>query len=93
MKIIDARRYDKKLAYNRKWKKANRDKVNKLERKYYVKNKDRILARQRMRYTDGWKCTIKDIFGNECKKPAYHRTAIRGKITIRCERHLNEYLY
>jgi hypothetical protein len=37
-KIREERRYKKKLAYNRKWKKNNRDKVNKSERKWYKKH-------------------------------------------------------
>tara|TARA_R110000868_G_scaffold321250_3_gene582318 strand:- start:267 stop:563 length:297 start_codon:yes stop_codon:yes gene_type:complete len=36
-KIIEQRRYELKLEYNRKWRKENRDKVNKSNRKSYLK--------------------------------------------------------
>ena|SRR3990167_2914421 len=38
-KIREARRYEKKLVYNREWKKKNRKKVNGYERKRYKKHK------------------------------------------------------
>lgn len=38
-KIIEAKRYNKKLAYNRKWCKKNRKLVNKYKREDYWKNK------------------------------------------------------
>lgn len=38
MRIIEARRYEKKLAYNRVWRRQNRDKVNAYERKYYLRS-------------------------------------------------------
>lgn len=38
-KIREQRRYKKKLAYNREWKKRNREKANAYERKYYHKKK------------------------------------------------------
>ena len=36
-KIIEARRYDKKLEYNRAWRKRNREKVNGYTRKHHAK--------------------------------------------------------
>lgn len=38
-KIREERRYGKKLAYNRAWKKRNRDKANEYARKDYWKNR------------------------------------------------------
>lgn len=38
-KIREERRYQKKLEYNRKWRKENRDKVNKYNRKSYKKTR------------------------------------------------------
>lgn len=38
-KIREERRYEKKLAYNRKWCKSNREKKNISARKYYHKKK------------------------------------------------------
>lgn len=38
-KILEARRYEKKLAYNRQWRKDNKDKKNSYNRKWYHKNK------------------------------------------------------
>jgi hypothetical protein len=42
-KIIEQRRLKKKLAYNRKWRKDNRDKVNKSNRKSYLKKVGRLI--------------------------------------------------
>lgn len=39
-KIREARNYEKKLAYNRAWRKANRDKINAYNRKDYRKSKN-----------------------------------------------------
>ena len=41
-KTREARRYDKKLAYNRKWRKANKEKVNAYKRKSYAKKRPYI---------------------------------------------------
>lgn len=49
-KIREERRYEKKLAYNRAWRKANRDKVNAYARADYEKNKDAINEKQREKY-------------------------------------------
>lgn len=35
-RVREERRYDKKLAYNREWRRNNRDKVNENERRYYL---------------------------------------------------------
>lgn len=38
-KIRETRHYKKKLEYNRKWRKANRDKVNKYAKKLYLRKR------------------------------------------------------
>lgn len=40
-KVIEERRYDKKLAYNRQWRNKNKEKKNKYAKDYYWKNKKR----------------------------------------------------
>ena len=46
----EERRYEKKLAYNRAWRKTNRDKVNAYARAYYKVNKDAINEQARLDY-------------------------------------------
>ena len=49
-KIREERRYEKKLAYNREWKRRmGRKYFNKLNRKYYLKNKDRINQQRKLK--------------------------------------------
>lgn len=42
MKVHEAKRYNKKLAYNREWKRNNRDKANASARKNYAKSRPYI---------------------------------------------------
>lgn len=87
-KIREERRYKKKLAYNRAWRKANRDKVNAYARADYEKNKDAINEKKREKYepkpksprkytrpknnSSPWH-TEKFIFGKMPGKPVQHQ--------------------